>query len=111
MEIERKYAQVFRGINRVDLIGDESLGMSLNNELVYSIGVCHHSQKDEIEINMIYNPDENIFFTPDLNYYADYEMKHKNFTKEELDQLDREEMILDQQIALLEIKSLLENKG
>lgn len=66
--MEKKYAQIRYDGNIVCLVGDESLGMPINSDCVYTVDISKHSQRESIVENMIYNPASNTFTNGELEY-------------------------------------------
>lgn len=65
MAVTRKYAQINACTNEVVLIGDESLGMPVaDSNLVYTINISSHSQKDEIDVYWTYSKTTELFTEP-----------------------------------------------
>lgn len=65
MAVTRKYAQINACTNEVVLIGDESLGMPVaDSNLVYTINISSHSQKDEIDVYWTYSKTTELFTAP-----------------------------------------------
>ena len=102
----RKYAQINLSKNRVDLIGDESLGMPIEHPGIYTINIENHPQRDEIAMNMRYNRETDTFY-----WHVPEPTPEPEPTEEEIAQLDRDEMLLDQQLLLLDIQAALTKGG
>lgn len=65
MAVTRKYAQINACTNEVVLIGDESLGMPVaDSNLVYTINISSHSQKDKIDVYWTYSKTTELFTAP-----------------------------------------------
>lgn len=56
------YAQIDRKTNCVDLVGTEEQGMPVpDNDIVYTIDITNHPQRDDIQQTMTYDPATDTF--------------------------------------------------
>lgn len=53
--MERKYAQVFTSNNRVNLVGDESVGLPSSDPRVFCVNIETHAQHDTVCEGMFFD--------------------------------------------------------
>ena len=64
--MERKYVQIMKSTGYVNLVGDESVGMTpTDNDVVWIFDISAHPQNEEIVSYMKYDSDTDTFYVPE----------------------------------------------
>ena len=97
---ERKYAQIRYDGNVVCLVGDETMNMPINSDVVYTINLEGHIQQNTVEEGMIYDPNTDTFsegspdYSKECGPYGPFPTQEVIATAAEIDEAETDTIVV-----------------